>query len=79
MKTIFSDDIIEVIDQEKDFDFIATIINKTDETIMIDFYDLEESIKIEPSEWIGLLADDEGYMMLEQFRYFNFIVNIGEE
>lgn len=78
MEIIYENDIIEIIDLKKDYDFIATIRNKTDETMTIDFFDTDESIKIAPNDWVGLLADDEGRTLLEQFRYCNFLIYLGE-
>lgn len=79
METIYENEIIEIIDLQKDYDFIAEIRNKTDETMMIDFYDTDESIIIKPNDWAGLLANDEGRTLLEQFRYCNFLTYLGEE
>lgn len=78
MRKIYEDNEICVTDLEKDWDFIATIQNKTNDKLLIDFYDTDNSIEIEPHTWLGLLADDEGYFLKNQFETMNFIVSLDE-
>ena len=66
MKIIFENELIRVESTGKDYDFIATVENKTDKKIRIrykpmDFTVVYDTIDIEPNDWIGLLADKEGY------------------
>lgn len=66
METIFENDFIRVESTGRDYDFIATVENKTDKKIRIrykpmDFTVVYDTIDIEPNDWIGLLADKEGY------------------
>lgn len=63
---------IEVICQGHDWDAIAAIINKTNRELTIDFYDIEETIVIAPQDYNLLLANDEGYFMLLQFKHCNY-------
>lgn len=63
--TIFENALIEVNTTEHDYDFIATIRNKTNNPICIHYdesgYDDNyDPILIKPNDWIGLLANDEG-------------------
>ena len=59
-----------------DYDFIATIENDTDKTLNIYIDDLEgwysNSLVVEPHNWAGLLADDEGYGLLESIKAGDF-------
>lgn len=69
MKTVMRDNKkIRVQTTGHDYGFIATVENKTEKTILIVFDDesdylLEFSVKA--NDWVGLLADDEGYETLE--------------
>ena len=65
MTTIFENDFIKVSTTEHDYDFITVIENKTNEKICVHYdepgyNDNYDPILIEPNDWIGLLADDEG-------------------
>lgn len=62
MKTIFENEFIRVESTGKDYDFIATIENKTDKNIRLrynpmDFDVIYDTIDIEPNDWVGLLTD----------------------
>lgn len=66
MTTIFENDLIKVSATGRDYDFIAVIENKTNQEICVHYdepgyNDNYDPILIEPNDWIGLLADDEGY------------------
>lgn len=66
MTTIFENDLIKVSMTGHDYDFIAVIDNKTDGQICVHYdepgyNDNYEPILIAPNDWIGLLANDEGY------------------
>ena len=74
-KIIYEDDEITIETTSKDYDFIATVENKTNDTINIVFteeYRGLESFSIKPNDWVGLLADEEGYLSLEVFKSNNF-------
>lgn len=73
METIIATDEIIVKTTGRNYDFIATVENKTDEKIKIVFdKDEDYYIEIEPKDWLGLLADSEGWDMLECFKTGNF-------
>lgn len=64
--TIFENDFIKVSTTGKDYDFIAVIENKTNQEICVHYdesgyNDNYDPILIAPNDWIGLLADEEGY------------------
>lgn len=66
MTTIFENDLIKVSATGHDYDFIAVIENKTNEQICVHYdepgyNDNYDPILVAPNDWIGLLADDEGY------------------
>ena len=66
MTTIFENDLIKVSATGRDYDFIAIIDNKTDGQICVHYdepgyNDNYDPILIAPNDWIGLLANDEGY------------------
>ena len=73
MKTIFENEFIRVESTEKDYDFIATIENKTDKNIRLrynpmDFDVIYDTIDVEPNDWVGLLADKEGRDLVRKFE-----------
>lgn len=74
MKEIFKNEQIEITTTGHDFDFIAIVENLTNKHITIDFFDTETSLDIDAGDYIGILADDEGYFILEQFKTLNFLV-----
>ena len=65
MKTTVKNDAFEVKRTGRDYDFIATIENNTDLILAITPADYDEPFYIEPNDWVGLLANDEGYYTLE--------------
>ena len=75
---IFENDIIEIATTGHDYDFIAYIENKTDKPIKMNiavednYYEEDDAFIIEANNWIGLLADDEGYNDLDQIKKRNF-------
>lgn len=78
MKTIFENELIEVLDTNRDYDFIASLVNKTDKEVEIVFFDEEvENFTIKPNDWVGLLADEEGYLTIEKIEAerFDVIIN----
>ncbi len=63
--TIFENELIKVDTTGRDYDFIATIENKTDGQICVHYDkpccdDNYNPILIAPKDWVGLLADEEG-------------------
>lgn len=78
MKTIFENELIEVLDTNRDYDFIASLVNKTDKEVEIVFFDEEvENFTIKSNDWVGLLADEEGYLTIEKIKAerFDVIIN----
>lgn len=74
-KIIYEDDEITIETTGKNYDFICTVENKSNDTIVIVFtgeYEYLEAFKINPGDWVGLLADDEGYLSLEAFENGDF-------
>ena len=60
-KIIFENDILLIKETGRNFDFIATIENKSKNRIEIIFDNEElDRIEIEPEEWTGILTDTEG-------------------
>lgn len=73
MKIIFENELIRVESTGKDYDFIATIENKTDKKIrlrynLMNFDVIYDTIDIEPNDWVGLLADKEGHDLVRKFE-----------
>lgn len=84
MKNIFENELIRVELTGKDYDFIATIENKTDKNIRLrynpmDFDVIYDTIDIEPNDWVGLLADKEGYDLVRKFELGQVDVEILEK
>lgn len=75
MNKIFENDKIKISETGRDYDFIAVIENKTDKKIKIVFDDDEMEIYnflIEANNWIGFLANDEGYEQFEEVKNGRF-------
>lgn len=74
MKTTVNNDAFEVKRTGRNYDFIAIIENKTDLTLAITPEGYDEPFYIEPFDWVGLLADEDGYYTLEamESRQFDF-------
>lgn len=73
MKIIFENELIRVESTGRDYDFIATIENKTDKKIRIHYKDMDlldtyGTIDVEPNDWVGLLADEEGRDWVQTFE-----------
>lgn len=73
MKIIFENELIRVESTGKDYDFIATIENKTDKKVRVyykdvDIPDIYDIIDVEPNDWVGLLADEEGRGWVRTFE-----------
>lgn len=84
MKTIFENELIRVESTGKDYDFIATIENKTDKNIRLrynpmDFDVIYDTIDIEPNDWVGLLADEEGRGWVRTFELGQVDVEVLEK
>lgn len=76
-KIIFENDLIRVSKTGHDYDFIVTVKNKSDREICIhynepNFSDNYDPIILKPEEWIGLLANDEGYDWMTAFEKGKF-------
>ena len=79
-KIIFEDNGVKIIDTEQNYDFIATIINKTDHDMYIDFTDEfmefnDDTIIIEKNNWIGILADRKGREQLDKLYSGQYYIN----
>lgn len=81
MDIVYEDDKLLVKSTGQDYDFIATLeINekectRTGEDLMVVFtgeYDYLEPIPIPNGNWVGLLADEEGYQTLEAIKKQKF-------
>lgn len=81
MDIVYEDEELLVKSTGQDYDFIATLeINKTEyirsnEDLMVVFtgdYDYLEPIQVPQDDWVGLLADEEGYQKLEAIKKQKF-------
>ena len=84
MKTIFENEFIRVESTGKDYDFIATIENKTDKKIRVHYKDMDlldtyDTIDVEPNDWVGLLADEEGRGWVRTFELGQVDVEVLEK
>lgn len=73
MKTIFENELIRVESTGRDYDFIATVKNKTDKKICVHYKDIDlldayDTIDVESNDWIGLLTDEEGRGWVRTFE-----------
>lgn len=78
MKTVYNDGVVKISETGRDYDFIAVIENKLDKKIQITFVDenLEDKILISADGWCGILADDDGYLRLEELKNGRFSVKM---
>ena len=72
-KVIFENDLIKVTATEHDYDFIATVENKTDKEICVHYdepflQDNYDPMLIGPNDWLGLLANEEGRDWIKAFK-----------
>lgn len=85
MKITYEDKNIVVRETGQSFDFIATIENKMDEIIAIlpddnsDYKTLFEAFDIQPLNWVGLLADEEGRSTLRAIKENKFSTNFNPD
>ncbi len=85
MKITYEDKNIVVRETGQDFGFIATIENKTDENIAIlpddnsDYETLFEAFDIQPLNWVGLLANEEGRSTLRAIKENKFSANFNPD
>ena len=84
MKTIFENELICVELTGRDYDFIATIENKTDKKIRVHYKDMDlldtyDTIDVEPNDWVGLLADEEGRGWVRTFELGQVDVEVLEK
>ena len=84
MKTIFENELICVESTGRDYDFIATVENKTDKKIRVHYKDMDlldtyDTIDVEPNDWVGLLADEEGRGWVRTFELGQVDVEVLEK
>lgn len=84
MKTIFENEFIRVESTGKNYDFIATIENKTDKNIRLrynpmDFDVIYDTIDIEPKDCVLILADKEGRDLVRKFELGQVEVEVLEK
>ena len=68
---------IVIMETGHDYDFIASIINDSDQTLTIFVEDSDDGLEYEPFEvapndWVGLLANDEGRGILKCIKNGDF-------
>lgn len=77
---IFENAKIKIMATGRDYDFIATVSNLTNYPIVITFRDDDfEPLKIAPSDWAGILADNNGRAMLKELKARRFDVDDDDE
>ena len=76
MKTVFENEVIKVSRTGRDYDFIAVVENKTDKKVQIVFDNELEfyNFSLGANDWVGLLANDDGYATLEELEAERFTV-----
>lgn len=77
--TILRDDYLQIKTTGRDYDFIATVYNKTNSPIHLIFdeeigVDVDE-LELDTLNWQGILANDNGYRMLEALVNNKFSIN----
>lgn len=75
--TLWDDEFIKVQTTGRNYDFIAIVKNKTQKPISIIFNDEVDylcNLNIGAGDWIGLLADEEGYDTLHALANNRFYI-----
>ena len=66
---IYEDNNVKVETTGQDYDFIATIQNKTDSELCCFIGNNEDMIcLLKSNDWVGILANDEGYRELQLIK-----------
>lgn len=78
MNVIYKDDYITVSETGRDYDFIAIIENDSEELVRFEQYG-EDYFDIDPHDYIGLLADDQGRHILQAIKEKIFWIHYCEE
>jgi hypothetical protein len=73
-RVVYDKDGIKVATTGRDYDFIATIENDTDEEYCVE----ELGLCVPAHDWVGFLADDEGYADLEYFKSLGGVKACGD-
>lgn len=76
--TILRDDFLQIRTTGHDYDFVASIYNKTNKPIHL-IFDEEVGVDVDKLEldalnWYGILANENGYKMLEALINNKFLV-----
>lgn len=73
-KIIFENEDVKIKTTNHDYDYVATIYNKTDKYMQLGIseFELEANWEIAPNDWIGILANEIGYEMLDAIEAGNF-------
>lgn len=66
-REIFEDENILITYTGFDYDFIGVVENKTEEDIVIEL-EGDEPFTVPAGDWIGILADSEGYTTMSKLR-----------
>lgn len=69
-KVVYDKDGIKVTETGRDYDFIATVENTTDEDYLVEGSGFEE-FTVPAHDWVGLLADEDGYATLNYFKWMD--------
>ena len=72
-KIMYEDEKVIIKTTGRDYDFLATIENKTDFAVSVTV-DENSTIRVDASDWIGILADEEGQHFMEQVQSNNITV-----
>jgi len=75
MKKTISNEHFKLTLTGRNYDFIATVENVTDKIIVI-AGDEFERFTVEPGEWVGILADAEGYATLAALEAGSYEIKV---
>ena len=76
---LYQDNNIEIYLTGRDYDFIAVVDNFSEKEIKIKIKDdnveyIFEDFTVKPCDWVGILADNEGYSFVEAVEQNNLEV-----
>lgn len=82
MKLVTKNDYFEMHETGRSYDFIATVQNTTDSPITISFDSIDqdpygycpENFEVAPRDWVGLLADENGWATFKAIKNGDFSV-----
>lgn len=62
---IYVDEAVTISSTNTDYDFIGFVENNSNDDIKVAFFNGTPAFLVPAGDWVGILADDEGYAQME--------------